>query len=110
MAKKNVVSEKDRAWIEARRKFQLSHAHIQMARELGMNPKKLGGLANHRQEPWKAPLPDFIVACYEKRFGKDRPDLVRSVEEAEAAQRERKQQKKLEKQQAKSEQDEEVPF
>ena len=32
-----------------------------MARELGLNPKKFGGLANHRQEPWKLPLPEFIL-------------------------------------------------
>ena len=25
-----------------------------------MNPKKLGKIDNHRQEPWKAPLPIFI--------------------------------------------------
>lgn len=40
-----------RVWIEARRCFHLSHAHIQMARALGMNPKTFGKLANHRQEP-----------------------------------------------------------
>lgn len=38
-------------WIEVRKRFRLSHTQIQMARELGMNPKKFGGLANHRQEP-----------------------------------------------------------
>jgi len=63
-------------WIEARKRFHLSHAHIQMARELGMNPKKLGGLANHQQEPWKAPLPDFIDELYEKRFGRNRPERM----------------------------------
>lgn len=45
----------------------------QMARELGMNPQKLGGKANQRQEPWKMPLPDYIEYLYEKRFGKPRP-------------------------------------
>jgi hypothetical protein len=29
-------------WLEVRRRFKLSHAHTQMARELGMNPRKLG--------------------------------------------------------------------
>ncbi len=43
-----------------------------MARELGMNPNMLGKLDNHKQEPWKAPLPVFIEDCYEKRFGKRR--------------------------------------
>ena len=32
-------------WIEARKRFRLSHAHVQTARELGSNPKKLGKLA-----------------------------------------------------------------
>jgi hypothetical protein len=68
-------------WIEARKRLHLSHAHVQMARELGMNPKKLGKLDNHRQEPWKAPLPEFIEHLYVKRFGRERPEVVMSVEE-----------------------------
>jgi hypothetical protein len=69
------------AWIEARKRHHLSHAHVQMAREMGMNPKKLGRFDNHRQEPWKAPLPEFIEHLYRKSFGKDRPDVVLSIEE-----------------------------
>ena len=72
-------------WIEARRRFHLSHEHVQMARELGMNPKKLGKLDNHDQEPWKLPLPEFIRKLYSKRFGRERPDAVRSVEEMATA-------------------------
>ena len=68
-------------WIDARKRFHLSHAQVQMARELGMNPRKLGKLANHRQEPWKAPLPIFIERIYKKRFGKARPDRVVSTED-----------------------------
>jgi hypothetical protein len=78
-------------WIVARKRHHLSHAQVQMARELGMNPRKLGKLDNHRQEPWKAPLPQFIEALYLKRFGRERPDLVVSIEErarAHAAKRE----------------------
>ena len=52
-----------------------------MARELGLNPKKLGKLDNHRQEPWKLPLPAFIEQLYRKRFGKDRPDVVLYLEQ-----------------------------
>jgi len=52
-----------------------------MARELGLNPKKLGKLDNHRQEPWKLPLPALIEQLYRKRFGKDRPDVVLSLED-----------------------------
>ncbi len=68
-------------WIDARKRHRLSDAHVQMARELGMNPKKLGKLDNHRQEPWKLPLPAFIEELYARRFGKRRPDVVASIEE-----------------------------
>ena len=83
-------------WVQARRKHGLSHAHIQMARELGMNPKKLGKIDNHRQEPWKAPLPIFIESLYFKRFGKDRPDVVKTLEDVAAMQQAKKQAKKEE--------------
>jgi hypothetical protein len=79
-----------RPWIEARRRHRLSHAHVQMARELGMNPGKLGKLDNHEQEPWKAPLPEFIEELYFKRFGKSRPDVVHSIEERAQAQARKK--------------------
>ena len=77
------------AWITARKHHHLSHAHVQMARELGMNPRKLGKLDNADQEPWKLPLPAFIESLYQKRFSKDRPDVVHSIEER-ARQLERK--------------------
>ena len=80
-------------WIDARRRFHLSHEHVQMARELGMNPKKLGKLDNHDQEPWKLPLPEFIRKLYSKRFGKERPDAVRSIEEMAVAKQAKKQSK-----------------
>jgi hypothetical protein len=80
MAKKQ-LSPKYQVWVNARKRFHLSHAHIQMARELGMNPKRLGKKANHQQEPWKVPLPQFIERLYLKRFGKTQPDDVRSIEQ-----------------------------
>lgn len=70
------MSNKLQEWIEAKNKYHLSDVHIQMARELGMNPRKFGSLANHKQEPWKAPLPDFIEDLYYKRFKRERPDVV----------------------------------
>ena len=78
------IPEKLKPWIEARTRHRLSHVHIQMARELGMNPRKFGKLDNHRQEPWKAPLPMFIESIYFKRFGKERPDKVKTIEEMAA--------------------------
>jgi hypothetical protein len=81
-------------WFDARRKFHLSHAHVQMARELGMNPKKLGKLHNHHQEPWKLPLPEFIAHLYAKRFRRQRPAVVRTIEEVAAAKAAKKEAKK----------------
>ncbi len=80
MPKQPFIPQKLLPWIEARQRFHLSHAQVQMARELGMNPKKLGKLGNHKQEPWKLPLPLFIEECYAKRFGKARSDDSRPIE------------------------------
>jgi len=80
MAKKK-PDPKLEAWIAARKRHRLSHAHVQMARELGLNPAKLGKIDNHHQEPWKAPLPEFIESLYEKRFGRLRPEKVLSLED-----------------------------
>ena len=75
------ITNQLQAWIAARQRHHLSHALVQMARELGMNPRKLGKLDNANQEPWKLPLPAFIESLYWKRYGKDRPDVVYSIEE-----------------------------
>ena len=77
-------------WLVARQRYHLSDAHIQMARELGLNPQKFGSLANQRQEPWKVPLAEFIARLYAERFGKPRPDHVRSLEEWIADQAQKK--------------------
>jgi hypothetical protein len=95
VAKKERIPERLKIWIEARRRFRLSHMHIQMARELGMNPKKFGSLANHRQEPWKAPLPIFIETIYFKQFGKERPDRIMTIHEIAAVHVAKRQAKRL---------------
>jgi hypothetical protein len=77
-------------WIDARKQHRLSHVVIQMARELGMNPKKLGGLNNHRQERWKAPLPEFIADLYLRRLGRSQPETVLSIEQIARNQWEKK--------------------
>ena len=79
--KQKKLNQTLQGWIDARRRHHLSHAQVQMARELGMNAKKLRKLDNHKQEPWKTPLRQFIEDLYFKRFGKERPDVVHSIEE-----------------------------
>ena len=75
------LDRRQQEWVAARKRHHLSHAHVQMAAELGMDPRSLGKLDNHRQEPWKLPLPEFIEQLYAKRFGRERPAEVLSVEE-----------------------------
>jgi hypothetical protein len=85
MPNKKAMSSKLRQqlepWVAARKRLHLSHAHVQMARELGLNPHKLGKLANDDQEPWKMSLPAYIGHLYEKQFGRTRPEVVRTIEE-----------------------------
>ena len=95
------LPERFQVWVEARKRYRLSDAHVQMARELGMNPRKFGGLANEKQEPWKLPLPDYIEELYERRFGKERPDQVRSIEEI-VARHEQKRSERRERKEARS--------
>ena len=80
-----------------RKRYHLSDAQIQMARELGLNPLKFGKIANEKQEPWKIPLPQFIEAIYLKRFHKTQPDVVQSIEEVIRTQQEKQAAKKARK-------------
>jgi len=73
---KQKIPQKLIPWVEAKRRHHLTDAQVQMARELGMNPRKLGKLDNHKQEPWKLPLPQFIERLYLKRFKRSRPEHV----------------------------------
>ncbi|RYD61751.1 MAG: hypothetical protein EOP84_35350 [Verrucomicrobiaceae bacterium] len=89
-AKKKNLTPRFQVWVDARTKFRLSHVHIQMAREIGLNPKKLGSIANHDQERWKLPLPQFIEKLYRKRFGRDRPEVEMTIEEMARKKRKQK--------------------
>ncbi len=95
MAKTGFIPLKLRPWIEARSKFNLSHAQIQMARELGLNPKKLGRLANCENNSWKQPLPEYIAELYFKHFKKVVPDKVQSIEQAVKLKAQRKEERKI---------------
>ena len=76
---KKKLPQKLLPWVEAKKRHRLSDVQVQMARELGMNPKKLGKIDNHKQEPWKISLPQFIEELYSKRFKRDRPEKTTSL-------------------------------
>lgn len=78
MAVTKAILEK---WMAAQKRHRLSDKQVQMARELGLNPDKLGKIDNHKQEPWKAPLPQFIEHIYFKRFKREEPDTVKPLKQ-----------------------------
>jgi hypothetical protein len=84
-------------WVVAQKKHKLSDRHVQMVRELGLNPDKLDKIDNHKQEPWKAPLPQFIEEIYFKRFKREEPVTVRSLKDIIADDKASKEKKKKEK-------------
>ncbi len=68
-------------WMVAQKRHRLSDKQVQMARELGLNPDKLGKIDNHKQETWKAPLPQFIEHIYFKRFKREEPETVKPLKQ-----------------------------
>jgi len=93
------LNPKLQAWVDARHRHRLSHAQVQMARELGMNPAKLGKLDNHKQEQWKLPLPQFIEQLYFKRFGRRAPEIVTSIEDRARLEQQKREARRVAKQQ-----------
>src|ERR1700756_3099695 len=64
-------ADHEEAWRNAKKICHLSARQVEMARALGMNPKKLPRLRPSPQQRWKLPVGEFIEACYWKRFGGD---------------------------------------
>jgi len=106
---KKKLAQSVQEWVDARRRHRLSNAHVQMARELGMNPKKLRKLDNHGQVPWKAPLPQFIEHLYFRTFGRERPEIVTSMEERARAQNAKEAARKETRREARAAADERPP-
>ena len=60
MGKKLKTPSKLNPWFEARKRYRLTDVQVQMARELGLNPKKCGKYASNKNQPWKSSLGEFI--------------------------------------------------
>lgn len=88
-------------WKIAQKRHRLSDKQVQMARELGFNPDNLRKLDNHKQELWKAPLPQHIENLYYKRFGKETPNVVKSISQLLKEEKLKKEKRKIEKAQKK---------
>ncbi len=60
-------ADRDRMWAEARRRCRLSSEALSMAKELGLNPRKLVKNIPSRSEPWKMPVEEWIRDMYAAR-------------------------------------------
>lgn len=76
-SKRSIIEE----WIAAQKRHHLSDTQVQMARELGFKPDSLRKIDNHKQEPWKEPLPQHIENLYWKRFKREQPETVKSLKQ-----------------------------
>ncbi len=75
MARRERVRPSVQDWIAARSKFGLTDAQVQMARELGMNPRRLGNKSHD-----VSAIPGIVEALYRQRFGRSAPVSVASIE------------------------------
>ncbi len=76
---KNALSANLQALVIPRKRHRLSHLHVFIAREIGLNKNKSGRIAPNPQEQWKSSLTDFIEELYVKRFGLARPENVLKI-------------------------------
>jgi hypothetical protein len=57
-------------WLEAKRKCKLNGEEIQMAKEMGLNPKSLMKNIPNKNEQWKTPVKIWVRDMYEDGFSR----------------------------------------
>lgn len=68
------LSIKEREWVQARQRYGLSHAQVQMGRELGLLPRSLAKVN-------EGDVPGHIEQLYRQRFLREQPESVLSIED-----------------------------
>jgi len=68
------LNKKELEWVEVRQRFTLTHAQVQMARELEIVPRSLAKLTD-------LPVPAYIEGQYLQQFGRPTPKVVVSIED-----------------------------
>jgi hypothetical protein len=67
MTRKHPAHDEE-AWKSVKKICRLSARQVEMARELGMNPKKLPKLRPSPHQRWKLPVGQFIEQLHRERF------------------------------------------
>jgi len=65
------LNNREKEWVEARQRYALSHAQVQMARELEIIPRSLAKQAD---------VPAYVQQLYLERFGRSEPETVVTIE------------------------------
>jgi hypothetical protein len=73
MGRFRMANPRDEEWAEAKRRCRLSAEALRMAKELGMSPRSLIKNIPSKQQPWKAPVEEWVRRLHEKRFGRRPP-------------------------------------
>ena len=60
-------NKKQTEWAEAKKKCRLNEETIQMAKEMGLNPRSLIKNIPSKTQKWKAPVHVWIREMYQKR-------------------------------------------
>lgn len=66
--------EREGEWKEAGRRCRLSAEALQMAIQLGLNPRSLIKNIPSPKQQWKAPVEDWVREMFAKRFGDRKPE------------------------------------
>lgn len=61
-------AETEQAWAEVAWRCRLSPAEVRMARELGFKPRSLLKNILSPQQPWKAPVTEWVRELHQKRL------------------------------------------
>jgi len=64
------ATKKDNEWEEAKNKCKLNAETLNMAKEMGLNPRSLIKNIPNKSEQWKAPVSVWIQDMYEERQAK----------------------------------------
>ena len=67
------LNNKEREWVEARQRYNLSHAQVQMGRELEIIPRSLAKVT-------EGTVAESIAQLYLERFGRAEPEVVTTIE------------------------------
>ena len=62
-------NKKNTKWEEAKKRCRLNAETVQMAKELGLNPKSIIKNIPNKSQSWKKPVYLWIREMYEERYG-----------------------------------------